>query len=112
MCNISLQLFCREVTGQSGIFSQYSYGRAIDINPQINPYVKDNIVLPENGSNHVDHNNPEKGKITHHSLIYKLFIEHEWDWGGNWHDLQDLQHFEKRANGKKRDPNGYSFRKP
>ncbi len=103
---------CREVTGQPGIFSQHSYGRAIDINPQINPYVKNNIVLPENGRSHVDRNNPEKGKITPQSHIYKLFTERGWDWGGNWHDLQDLQHFEKRANGEKREPNGYSFKKP
>jgi len=98
---------CREVTGQPGIFSQHSYGRAIDINPKINPYVKNNNVLPESARGHADRSKPESGKITRESLIYKLFTRHGWDWGGNWNDLQDFQHFEIRANGEKRDPNGY-----
>lgn len=107
--NNSSAFNCREVTGQSGIFSQHSYGRAIDINPRINPYVKEskNLVLPESGREFVDRNKPERGKITRESLIFTLFTTRGWDWGGNWKDLQDFQHFEKRANGEKRDPNGY-----
>lgn len=102
---------CREVTGQPGIFSQHSYGRAVDINPKINPYVKNNSVLPENGREHADRSKYENGKITRESLIYTLFTERGWDWGGNWNDLQDFQHFEKRPNGEKRNPNGYSLSK-
>src|SRR5579862_3415420 len=30
---------CREVTGHPGVFSQHGLGRAIDINPKINPYI-------------------------------------------------------------------------
>ncbi len=105
---------CREVTGQPGIFSQHAYGRAIDINPKQNPYVKTskNLVIPESGRACIDRQIPEKGKITKDSLIYRLFTQRGWDWGGNWNDIQDYQHFEKRANGEKRNPDGYSTPTP
>lgn len=100
---------CREVTDQPGIFSQHSYGRAIDINSKINPYTKGRLVLPASGMQFIDRNKPYPGKITKDSLIYKLFSQSGWDWGGNWYDVQDLQHFEKRANGEKRNPYGYGI---
>ena len=99
---------CREVTGQPGVYSQHSYGRAIDINPLINPYVKETLVLPANGSQFVDRDISYPGKITKDSLIYREFVKHGWDWGGSWYDVQDYQHFEKRANGERRNPYGYS----
>lgn len=107
--NNSSAFNCREVTGQPKIFSQHSYGRAIDVNPRINPYAKEskNLVLPKGSREFVDRSIPERGKITRESLIYTLFTTRGWDWGGNWKDLQDFQHFEKRENGQKRDPNGY-----
>lgn len=98
---------CRAVTGHPGVYSQHSYGRAIDINPLINPYVKNNLVLPPEGAQYINRDIPTPGKITRDNLIYKEFTENQWVWGGNWHDLQDYQHFEKRANNEKRDSNGY-----
>jgi hypothetical protein len=100
---------CRQVTGQPGIFSQHAYGRAIDINPLVNPYVKasKNIVLPNGAQQYVDRNTQTLGKINKDSLVYKLFSEKGWDWAGSWFDIQDYQHFEKRLNGEKRNPYGY-----
>lgn len=97
---------CRDLTGLPGTFSQHSYGRAIDINPKINPYLDGKIILPKNGTKFLDRHKPSQGKITKNSLIYKIFIQHGWDWAGNWYDVQDYQHFEKRANGRKRNPYG------
>lgn len=97
---------CRAVTGKPGVFSQHSYGRAIDINTMVNPYVKGTIVLPPNGAAYIDRTKPAPGKITKDDLVYKAFISRGWSWGGDWHDLQDFQHFEKRDNGEKRNPNG------
>jgi hypothetical protein len=97
---------CRAVTGKPGCFSQHSYGRAIDINTLINPYVKGDRVLPPAGKKYVDRTKNYPGKIIKDSFIYNEFIKRGWDWGGNWHDLQDYQHFEKRANNEKRDVNG------
>jgi hypothetical protein len=87
---------CRAVTGKPGVFSQHSYGRAIDINTLINPYVKANLVLPPGGKKYVDRKKFFPGKITNGSFIYNEFIKRGWDWGGNWHNLQDYQHFEKK----------------
>ena len=36
---------CRAVTGDNG-WSEHAYGRAIDVNPFVNPYVKGGTVLP------------------------------------------------------------------
>ena len=54
---------CREVTGQPGVFSQHSYGRAIDINPLINPYVKGKEVWPISGKKFADRTKPTRGKM-------------------------------------------------
>ncbi|AHE66939.1 hypothetical protein Loa_01386 [Legionella oakridgensis ATCC 33761 = DSM 21215] len=98
---------CREVTGQPSVLSQHSYGRAIDINPLINPYVKGEQILPVAGKPFVTRNKAYRGKITKDSFIYKEFIKYGWDWGGDWFDVQDYQHFEKRAHHQKRNRYGY-----
>lgn len=97
---------CRAVTGKPGIFSQHSYGRAIDINTLINPYVKGDKILPPGGKPYVDRLVYAPGKITKDSVIYKEFTKRGWEWGGNLHDLQDYQHFQKRAEDEKRKANG------
>lgn len=99
---------CREVTNQPGIYSQHSYGRAIDINPLINPYVKGALILPQQAKNFASRKETYPGKIAENTPFYQLFKSYHWDWGGSWFDLQDYQHFEKRANGEKRNPYGYS----
>jgi hypothetical protein len=98
---------CREVTDRSGEYSQHSYGRAIDINPLINPYVKGKKVVPATAAAYVDRNKPVPGKIIKGDIVYQEFIKYGWDWAGNWFDVQDYQHFEKRAHGEKRNPHGY-----
>lgn len=98
---------CRQVTGRPGEYSQHSYGRAIDINPLLNPYVQDKKILPAKGAPYVDRNQSAPGKIVNHDFVYQEFSNHGWDWAGNWFDVQDYQHFEKRAHGEKRNPYGY-----
>jgi hypothetical protein len=29
-------------------------------------------------------------------LLYRLFINHGFEWGGNWRSKKDYQHFEKK----------------
>lgn len=98
---------CRALTGHPGIYSQHSYGRAIDINPRINPYVDGKKILPANGRRFSHRQAFYPGMITKNSWLYKAFTRRGWDWAGNWYDVQDYQHFEKRARGKKRNPYGY-----
>lgn len=105
--NVTGGFHCRAVTDQPGIMSQHSYGRAIDINPLINPYIKGCLIVPAKAKKHIDRIKPEKGKIIPNSAVTAIFDKYGWDWGGNWHDAKDYQHFEKRANNEKRNPFGY-----
>lgn len=80
--------------------SNHSQGRAIDINTLYNPYVKTRTdgtlyVEPEAGRPYADRTKTFSYKIDHEDLCYKLFIEHGFEWGGDWHSVKDYQHFEK-----------------
>ena len=91
---------CRPVTGKPGVFSLHSYGRAIDINTKLNPYIKGNVILPKNGRPYADRTKRIPGKIILGDPIYKLFTEKGWVWGGSWVSLKDYQHFEKPESKK------------
>lgn len=80
----------RAVTG-GGRLSNHAYGRAIDINPYQNPYIKGDIVLPKASR----YNPNAKGTLTADHPIVKTFLKLGWEWGGNWTSLKDYQHFEK-----------------
>ena len=86
---------CRDITGQPGKFSNHSWGRAIDINPLTNPYVKGEKVLPPGGRAYLDRTKAYPGGILAGSFVVKVFEKHGWTWGGKWPDRQDYQHFEK-----------------
>lgn len=87
--------FCyREIAGSKGKLSKHSYGIAIDINPIQNPYVKNDIVLPESGKEYLDRDNVRKGMIIEGDACYNAFVDRGWTWGGEWNSLKDYQHFE------------------
>jgi hypothetical protein len=87
--------FCyRYVTGTKTL-SRHSYGAAIDVNPQLNPYINGDRISPSNGAPYVDRTQDFSGKIDHDDLCYKLFIAHGWEWGGDWEGDKDYQHFSK-----------------
>lgn len=79
----------RKKTGKQEL-SWHAYGRAIDINPRVNPYQKDGLVLPPGAAYAPDH----PGACTPESLPVKLFRAHGFTWGGEWQSLQDYMHFE------------------
>ena len=89
----------RTVPGKSKL-SNHSYGRAIDINPLYNPYVrtKDGKVLvsPQNAEEYADRSADFPYKIDREDLCYQLFTEHGFEWGGAWNSSKDYQHFEKK----------------
>ena len=97
--------FCsRAITNKPGIFSNHSYGIAIDINTKVNPYVKGNCVLPESGSQFLERDKPAKGIITDNkeNACHLAFIKRGWDWGGSWYSKKgyvDYQHFSKKIEG-------------
>ena len=75
--------------------SNHALGRAIDINPMMNPYVQGSHVSPENGEAFVDRSNMSLGMIDEDDLCYQLFTQYGWEWGGAWTSCKDYQHFEK-----------------
>lgn len=87
----------RPVTGGTGL-SYHQLGRAIDINPLVNPYVKTstNTILPQTAGKYTDRTLDEKGMIKKDSECVKIFKKYGWSWGGDWKSLKDYQHFEKR----------------
>lgn len=89
----------RFITGTTKL-SNHSQGRAIDINTLYNPYVKTRTdgtlyVEPAAGRPYADRTQTYPYKIDHQDLCYKLFIQHGFQWGGDWHSVKDYQHFEK-----------------
>jgi hypothetical protein len=71
--------------------SKHAYGRAIDINPFQNPYIKGNTVLPKGAK----YDPTAAGVLTKNHPIVRAFARLGWTWGGNWTSLKDYQHFEK-----------------
>lgn len=86
---------CRRVTGSSTRWSNHSYGRAIDINPVENPYVKGSTVLPPSGRSFVRRSPVRAGMIPAGSYVVRAFASAGMTWGGNYRTLKDYQHFER-----------------
>ncbi|HEV7377367.1 MAG TPA: M15 family metallopeptidase [Pyrinomonadaceae bacterium] len=80
----------REITG-GGRPSNHAYGRAIDINTFLNPYIKGKIILPHGAT----YDPKIDGTFTADSPIVREFLRLGWTWGGNWTSPTDYQHFEK-----------------
>jgi hypothetical protein len=83
---------CRAVTGGSG-WSEHAFGRAIDVNPFVNPYVKGSTVLPPEASPHTDRSRNDPGMIHADDAVVRAFAARGWTWGGYWSSLKDYQHF-------------------
>lgn len=82
------------------VLSNHSRGKAIDINPLYNPYVKKRkdgslTVSPKCGKPYADRSKKFAYKIDKKDLCYKEFTKRGFTWGGNWKTLKDYQHFEK-----------------
>lgn len=91
--------FCyREITGGSSL-SNHAFGRAIDINPQQNPYVSYRSGYPvwshDNADDYIDRETGYEHVITHDDICYQIFTKYGFHWGGDWSTIKDYQHFEK-----------------
>ena len=73
------------------VISNHASGLAIDINPSLNPYIKNGNTLPSN----CKYDTSKPGTITAESQLVIEFKSRGWQWGGNWKSLKDYQHFEK-----------------
>jgi peptidoglycan LD-endopeptidase CwlK len=84
----------RKITGGQNL-SLHALGRAIDINPMQNPYIKKNVILPSNSI----YDPTVNGTLTNDNVIVKTLVSRGWEWGGNWTGLKDYQHLEKNIKG-------------
>ena len=88
----------RKIAGQKRL-SQHALGRAIDVNPRLNPYTKythGNAVLrlPPNGSYDI----AQPGTLHASHPLVRFMRENSWEWGGDWlpeSGRVDVHHFEK-----------------
>ena len=78
--------------------SKHGLGLAVDINTLYNPYTKmadgERIIEPVTGEPYLDRKADFPYKIDEEDLCYKLFTKKGFEWGGNWTDRKDYQHFE------------------
>jgi len=78
--------------------SKHGLGLAVDINTLYNPYTKIvdgvRIIEPVTAEAYLDREADFPYKIDHGDLCFKLFTEHGFEWGGDWEDRKDYQHFE------------------
>jgi hypothetical protein len=84
----------RTVSGSRKL-SDHSFGRAIDINPLLNPYIRRSKVQPENGRKYTDRENHVEGMIQRNDCVVQEFKTRGWQWGGDWKYSKDYQHFYK-----------------
>lgn len=89
---------CRLTRGSSSIVSAHALGLAVDVNPFMNPYLKDDVVLPERASAYLDRDRDLPGMVTEESVVVRAFDRIGWTWGGRYNSLKDYQHFS--ANGR------------
>lgn len=95
MADNNTSAFCyREIDG-TDVLSNHSFGRAVDVNPAQNPYVRGELVQPESSAEYLDRENVRQGMIVPGDACYNAFIARGWEWGGNWTGPIDYQHFEK-----------------
>lgn len=106
--NNTSSFYYRVVNGTSSI-SQHAYGRAIDLNPCVNPWVQGSSVSPRNAGKFADRSlyksdtdftnwtDTEKAAfIGYDTEVYEIFTKYGWEWGGSWSSYQDYQHFQKK----------------
>ena len=81
---------CRKVSGTSR-WSEHAYGKALDLNPVQNPYVRGDYVAPIKGEAYVDRTRLRKGMVD--DTVRDAFASIGWGWGGTWKKAKDYQHF-------------------
>lgn len=80
---------CRPSRGATS-WSQHAYGRAVDVNPFHNPYVKGDVVLPELAGSYTDRDRVRPGMLD--AAAVRGFTAAGWGWGGTWTSSFDPMH--------------------
>lgn len=96
---------CRPLQGTT-TWSEHAYGRAVDLNPFQNPYIKPpnavgvpgDMLIPELASAYLDRSRRAAGMIHPADTVVQAFAAVGWGWGGAWQKSKDYMHFS--ANGR------------
>jgi len=86
---------CRRVPGTNE-WSPHAYGRAIDLNPLINPCLyASGYFEPQNAAAYLDRSRSDPGLLHNGDPAVHVFTDRGWRWGGEWTGPLDYQHFER-----------------
>ena len=86
---------CRDIPG-TGHWSLHASGRAIDLNPLLNPEVdRSSDFQPKDAAPYLDRNRTDPGVLHAGDAAVRVFIDRGWRWGGDWRTPKDYQHFER-----------------
>jgi D-alanyl-D-alanine carboxypeptidase-like protein len=84
---------CRFVAGTRR-WSEHALGRAIDLNPLVNPYVtRSGRVSPPAGRPYASRARRARGMVREGDVVVRAFTAAGWRWGGRWARSKDYQHF-------------------
>jgi len=86
---------CRTIPGTNE-WSPHAYGRAIDINPLVNPCLyASGYFEPQNAAAYLDRSRTDPGLLHNGDPAVHAFTDRGWRWGGEWTAPLDYQHFER-----------------
>jgi D-alanyl-D-alanine carboxypeptidase len=75
---------CRDIPG-TGRWSEHAFGRAIDLNPLLNPYIdRTGAFQPRNAAPYLDRNRTDPGLLHAGDPAVRVFTDRGWRWGGYW----------------------------
>lgn len=84
---------CRKSVGD-GTWSEHAFGRAVDINPDQNPYVSPSgRVEPPFGRPWLDRTRNDPAMIRSGDVVVRAFRAIGWRWGGTYRRSKDWMHF-------------------
>ncbi|MDT7732229.1 MAG: hypothetical protein QOK45_2482 [Mycobacterium sp.] len=86
---------CRDIPG-TGRWSLHASGRAIDLNPLLNPEIdRTGAFQPKTAAPYLDRSRTDPGILHAGDPAVRVFTDRGWSWGGNWRTPKDYQHFER-----------------
>jgi hypothetical protein len=75
----------------------HAYGRAIDVNPLINPFIDSRgDIQPKTAGPYLDRNRTDPGILHAGDPGVRAFTNRGWIWGGEWRSPKEYQLFERR----------------
>lgn len=92
--NNSVAFNFRTIAGTDRL-SRHAFGKAIDINPIQNPYIRGDTIWPAAGAEYLNREYIRPGMITKGCPVYTAFTSRGWRWGGDWRSPRDYHHFER-----------------